>query len=134
MTQFVTSCDQSIGDSASASVLPMTDDLNDSKLISTSNNWFDLLAFEGTLKNLLQHHNSKASILQRSPFFVVQLSHPQTLTVPNAGEDAEQKKLSFIAGGNAKWYSHFGRQAISYKTKHSGTIYQSCILIFTQRN
>ena len=53
------------------------------------------------------------------------------VTIPNAGEDVEQKKLSFIASGNAKQYSHFGRQAISYKTKHSVTIYQSCILIFT---
>ena len=107
-----------------------------SRLVSFRIDWLDLLGLvgQGSLKNLLQHHNSKASILQRSPFFVVQLSHPQTLTVPNAGEDAEQKKLSFSAGGKAKWYSHFGRQTISYKTKHSGTIYQSCILIFTQRN
>ena len=38
--------------------------------------WLDLLAVQGTLKNLLQHHSSKASILQRSAFFTVQLSHP----------------------------------------------------------
>ena len=38
--------------------------------------WFDLLAVQGTLKSLLQHHNSKTSILQRSAFFTVQLSHP----------------------------------------------------------
>ena len=38
--------------------------------------WLDLLAVQGTLKNLLQHHSSKASILQRSAFFMVQLSHP----------------------------------------------------------
>ena len=38
--------------------------------------WLDLLAFQGTLKNLLQHHSTKASILQRSAFFTVQLSHP----------------------------------------------------------
>ena len=37
---------------------------------------FDLLAVQGTLKSLLQHHNLKASILQRSAFFMVQLSHP----------------------------------------------------------
>ena len=37
--------------------------------------WLDLLAVQGTLKRLLQHHSSKASILQRSAFFVVQLSH-----------------------------------------------------------
>ena len=38
--------------------------------------WLDLLAVQGTLKSLLQHHSSKASILQRSAFFIVQLSHP----------------------------------------------------------
>ena len=38
--------------------------------------WFDLLAIQGTLKHLLQHHSSKASILWRSAFFIVQLSHP----------------------------------------------------------
>ena len=38
--------------------------------------WFDLLAVQGTLKSLLQHHSSKASILQHSDFFIVQLSHP----------------------------------------------------------
>ena len=42
--------------------------------------WFDLLAVQGTLKSLLQHHNSKASILQCSPFFLVQLSHPYVTT------------------------------------------------------
>ena len=40
----------------------------------------DLLAVQGTLKNLLQHHGSKASILWRSPFFIVQLSHPYMTT------------------------------------------------------
>jgi len=47
-----------------------------SGLISFRNDWFDLLAVQGTLKSLLQHHSSKASILQGSAFFVVQLSHP----------------------------------------------------------
>ena len=46
-----------------------------SGLISFRMNWFDLLAVQGTLKNLLQHHSSKASILRRSAFFMVQLSH-----------------------------------------------------------
>ena len=45
-------------------------------LISFKADWFDLLAVQGTLKSLLQHHNSKASILWRSAFFMVQLSHP----------------------------------------------------------
>ena len=45
-------------------------------LISFRMDWLDLLAVQGTLKSLLQHHRSKASILQHSAFFVVQLSHP----------------------------------------------------------
>ena len=42
--------------------------------------WLDLLAVQGTLKSLLQHHSSKASILRRSAFFIVQLSHPYMIT------------------------------------------------------
>ena len=45
-------------------------------LISFRMDWLDLLAVQGTLKSLLQHHSSKASILQHSAFFIVQLSHP----------------------------------------------------------
>ena len=45
-------------------------------LISFRMDWLDLLAVQGTLKSLLQHHSSKASILQCSAFFIVQLSHP----------------------------------------------------------
>ena len=47
-----------------------------SGLISFSMDWLDLLSVQGTLKSLLQHHSSKASILQHSAFFMVQLSHP----------------------------------------------------------
>ena len=42
--------------------------------------WLNLLAVQGTLKSLLQHHSSKASIFQRSAFFIVQLSHPHMTT------------------------------------------------------
>ena len=48
--------------------------------ISFRTDWLDLLAVQGTLKSLLQHHSSKASILQYSAFFTVQLSHPSTTT------------------------------------------------------
>ena len=51
-----------------------------SGLISFRIDWFDFLAVQGTLKSLLQHHSSKASILQCSAFFIVQLSHPYTTT------------------------------------------------------
>ena len=50
-----------------------------SGLISFRIDWFDLLAVQGTLKSLLQHHSSKASILLHSAFFIVQLSHPSIL-------------------------------------------------------
>ena len=73
MSQFFTLGGHSIGVSASASVLPMN--------ISFRMDWLDLLAVQGTLKSLLQHHSSKASIHQkRSAFFIVQLSHPYTTT------------------------------------------------------
>ena len=49
-------------------------------LISFRKDWLDLLAVQGTLKSLLQHHSSKASILRRSTFFIVQLSHPYMTT------------------------------------------------------
>ena len=51
-----------------------------SGLISFRMDWLDLLAVQGTLKSLLQHHSSKASILWRSAFFIVQLSHPYMIT------------------------------------------------------
>ena len=51
-----------------------------SGLISFRMDWLDLLAVQGTLKHLLQHHSSKASILWRSAFFIVQLSHPYMTT------------------------------------------------------
>ena len=51
-----------------------------SGLISIRMDWLDLLAVQGTLKSLLQHHSSKASILQHSAFFIVQLSHPYLTT------------------------------------------------------
>ena len=51
-----------------------------SGLISFRMAWLDLLAVQGTLKSLLQHHSSKASILWRSAFFIVQLSHPYMTT------------------------------------------------------
>ena len=75
MSQLFASGGQSIGASALALVLPMN-----IQLISLRINWFDLLAVQGTLKNFLQYHSSKASVLQCSAFFMVQLSHPYMTT------------------------------------------------------
>jgi len=58
-----------------------------SGLISFRMDWFHLLARQGTLKSLLQHHSSKTSILRQSPFFIVQLSHPYVTTGENHNLD-----------------------------------------------
>ena len=76
MNQLFASGGQSIGISASTSV-PSNEY---SGLISFRMDWLDLLAVQGTLKSLLQHHSSKASVLQHSAFFTVQLSHPYMTT------------------------------------------------------
>ena len=89
-------------------------------LISFRMDWLDLLAVQGTLKRLLQHHTSKALILRHSAFFIVQLSHPymttwkttatshqseclrsKNLQAINAGEGVEKRKPSYTVGGNA---------------------------------
>ena len=75
-----------------------------SELISFRMGWLDLLAVQGTLKSLLQHHSSKASILRRSALFIVQLSPPYVTTgktialikwtfVGKEGNNSEQKKI-----------------------------------------
>ena len=71
MSQFFASGVQSVG------VSPFNEY---SGLISFRMDWLDLLAVQGTLKSLLQHHNSKASILLHSVFFIVQFSHPYVTT------------------------------------------------------
>ena len=74
---------QSTGVSASASVLPM---------ISFRMDWLDLLAVQGTLKSLIQHHSSKASIFWCSAFFTVQLSHPYM----NTGKTTALIRRTFV--------------------------------------
>ena len=82
MSQLFTSGGQSIGVSASSSVLPM----------NISIDRMDLLANQGTLKSLLQHHSSKASILQHSAYFTVQLSHPYM----NTGKTIAFTRWTFV--------------------------------------
>ena len=69
-----------------------------SGLISFRMDWLDHLAVQGTLKSLLQHHSSKASILERSAFFIVQLSHPY-MTVGKIIALIRQTSLIFLANG-----------------------------------
>ena len=63
-----------------------------SELISFRMDWLDLLAVQGTLKSLLQHHSSKATILWHSAFFIVQLSHPYM----NTGKTISLTRWSFV--------------------------------------
>ena len=88
MSQFFTSGNRSIAISASSWVLPM----NTQGLISFRMDWL-VLAVQGTLKSLLQHHSSKASILWLSAFFIVQLSHPYMTT----GETISLTRKTFVA-------------------------------------
>ena len=64
-----------------------------SGLISFRMDWLDLFAVQGTLKSLLQHYGSKASVLQRSAFFMVQLSHPYMTT----GKTIDLTRWTFVA-------------------------------------
>ena len=67
-----------------------------SGLMSFRMDWSDLLAVQGTLKSLLQHHSSKASILRRSAFFTVQLSHPYMTT----GKTIALTRQTFVGKSN----------------------------------
>ena len=64
-------------------------------LISFRMDWLDLLAVQGTLKSLLQHHSSKASIFRHSAFFTFQLSHPNMTT----GETIALSRWTFVGKG-----------------------------------
>ena len=77
MSHFFALGGQSIGVSASINISPSNEHRG---LVSFRMDWLDLLAIQGTLKSLLQHHTSKAPILQHSAFFTVQLSHPYMTT------------------------------------------------------
>ena len=90
VSQFFTSGFQSIGVCFSFSISPSNEY---SGLISFRTDWLDLLAVQGTLKSLLQHHSSKASILWCSPFFMVQLSHPHI----NTGKTIALTRWTFVS-------------------------------------
>ena len=81
---------QSVGASPSASVLPMN--LQDEFPLRID--WFDFLAAQGTLKSLLPHHSSKASVLQGSAFFMVQLSHSYMTTGKTIGKTIDGPLLA----------------------------------------
>ena len=81
--------------------------------------WLDLLAVQGTLKSLLQHHSSKASILQCSPFFTVQLSHPY-MTI---GKTIALTRLTFVGKVMSLFFNMLSRLVITFLPR------SKCLLI-----
>ena len=84
-----------------------------SGLISFRMDWLDLLAVQGTLKSLLQHHSSKSSILQRSAFFIVQLSHPYMTT----GKTIALTRRTFVGKVISLLFNMLSRLVIAFLLK-----------------
>ena len=78
-------------------------------LISFRVGWLDLLAIQGTLKSLLQHHSSKASILRHSAFFIVQLSHPYMTT----GKTIAMTRRTFVDNVTSLLFNMLSRLVIT---------------------
>ena len=87
-----------------------------SGLISFRMDWLDLLAVQGTLKSLLQHHSSKASILWHSAFFIVQLSHPYMTT----GKTIVLTRWNFVGKVISLLFNMLSRLVIAFlpRSKH----------------
>ena len=90
-----------------------------SGLISFRIDWFDLLAVQGTLKSLFQHHSSKASILQCSVFFMVQFSHPYMTT----GKTIALTRRTFVGKVMSLIFSMLSRFVIAFLPRNK------CLLI-----
>ena len=87
-----------------------------SGLISFRMDWLDLLAVQGTLKSLLQHHSSKTSVLQCSAFFIVQLSHPYMTT----GKTIALTRRTFVGKIISLLFNMLSRLVITFlpRSKH----------------
>ena len=104
---------QSTGQSFSFSIIPSKEHPG---LISFRMDWLDLLAVQGTLKSLLQHHSSKPSILRCSAFFTVQLSHPYMAT----GKTIALTRRTFVGKLMSLLYNMLSRLVITFlpRSKH----------------
>ena len=112
MSQLFASGGQSIGVSRSTLVLPV----KNPGLISFRMDWLEFLAVQGTLKSLLQHHSSKASILRCSAFFIVQLSHPYMTT----GKTTALTRWTYVGKVMSLLFNMLSRLAITFlpRSKH----------------
>ena len=116
MRQLFSSGSQSIGVSASVSVVPVnTQDWS----ISFRMDWVDLLAVQGTLKTYLQHHSSKASILWRSAFFIVQLSHPYMTT----GKTIALTRRTFVGKVMSLLFNMLSGLVITFLPRSKGLLF-----------
>ena len=112
ISQLFASGSQSIG-SFSFNISPSNEY---SGLISFRMNWLDLLPLQGTLKSLLQHHSSKASILRHSAFFIVQVSHPNMTT----GKNIALARWTFVGKVMSLLFNMLSRLVITFlpRSKH----------------
>ena len=91
-------------------------------LISFRMDWLDLLAVQGTLKSLLQHYSSKASILLRSAFFTVQLSHPYMTT----GKPIALTRQTFVGKVMSLLFNMLSSLVITYLPKRKRLLFHGC--------
>ena len=114
MSQLFASGGQSTGVSASAFSISSSNE--HPGLFSFRMDWLDLLAVQGTLKGLLQHHSSKASILRHSAFFTVQLSHPYVTT----GKTIALTRQTFVGKVMSLLFNMLSRLVITFlpRCKH----------------
>ena len=119
MSQLFASGGQSIGVSASATSFHWIFRTDYSGLISFRMDWLDLLAVQGTLKSLLQHHSSKLSILQHSAFFTVQLLHPYMTT----GKTIALTRRTFVSKGMSLLFNMLSRLITTFLPR------SKCLLI-----
>ena len=98
-----------------------------SGLISFRMDWLDLLAVQGTLKSLLQHHSSKASILLCSAFFIIQLSHPCMTT----GKTIAFTRCTFVGKVMSLLFNTLSRLIITFLPRSKGLLISWLQSLFT---
>ena len=91
-------------------------------LTSFRMDWLDLLAIQGTLKSLLQHHSSKVSILHHSAFFIVQLSHPYVTT----GKAIALTRRTFVGKVMSQLFNMLSRLVITFLPRSSVFYFHDC--------
>ena len=97
------------------------------RLISFRMDWLDLLAVQGTLKSLLQHHSSKASVFRCSAFFTVQLSHPYMTT----GKTIALARRIFVGRVMSLLFNMLSRLVITFLTRCKSLNFMTAITIYS---